>query len=181
MELRATDVYVKNRPTALGVGSEELLRICSVPLFVTLCYQFDWHAWRSLWVDTFVKISFWWGVSAVRVSFDSFVFQDTIYRFVTACTALDAFFGSIPLLWKGKVAVHRNLSFLAIYFICLSIANLIRLELGFVLYLRGVSWFVAHEVMAGIFYFVLFLWIVHQRGWDRKPSGSAGQMALIGP
>ena len=47
--------------------------------------------------------------------------------------------------------------FLAVYLLCLSAINLARLELGFLLYFRGVSWFLAHEVMSGVFYFALFL------------------------
>jgi len=43
------------------------------------------------------------------------------------------------------------------------IINYCPARLGMVLYLRGVPWALAHEAMAGVFYFSLFLWIVRQR------------------
>jgi hypothetical protein len=90
-----------------------------------------------------------------------------------SCTALDAFCGSIPLLWQGRRPFSGNLLYLAAYFLCLSAVNLARLELGFVLHLQGVSWFLAHEVMSGVFYFALFLWIARQRAWTPQLARSA--------
>jgi hypothetical protein len=58
-----------------------------------------------------------------------------------------------------------NSLFLAGYFVVLSTVNLLRLEAGFLLYLRGVPWSLAHEAMSGVFYFGLLLWILRHRGW----------------
>lgn len=151
----------------------DLLRICLVPLFVVGCYQFDWTSWRSLVAGSFVAVAPWLGVPAVRLTFDSFSCNGEYYQFVTACTALDAFFGSIPLLWKRDTSVCRNALFLTAYLVLLSAVNLLRLEIGFVLYHQGVAWSLAHEAMAGVFYFGLFLWIARRRNWNRFLSARA--------
>jgi len=155
-------------PVAVARGStwrQELLRFCLVPLFVVLCYQFEWRAWREFVTTILVALAPWFGVPLVRLGFDSFICQGEFYRVVLACTALDAFCGSIPLVWDLRLKLHRNAVLLVTYLACLSVVNLLRLELGFVLYLRGVSWFLAHEAVAGVFYFALLLWIVLQRRW----------------
>ena len=150
----------------------ELPRICLVPVFVLACYQFEWTGLRSIVTSAFIYAASWFGIPAARYAFDSFSCNGEHYQFVISCTALDAFFGSIPLVWKRFVPFYRNLIFLAAYFILLSVINLFRLEIGFVIFLRGISWSLAHEVMAGVFYFALFLWIVRRRGWDRSFRGS---------
>ncbi len=148
-----------------GAWRADVLRICLVPVFVLMCYQFDWETWRTSWTDIFVTVMGWLAVPVVRVRFDSFLCNGVAYWFAIACTALDVFFGSIPLLWEPKKAIHRNLMLLSSFFACLSAANLVRLALGFLLYVHGVSWFVSHEVAAGVFYFGVFLWIARRRGW----------------
>jgi hypothetical protein len=101
-----------------------------------------------------------------RVSFDSFAFHGTIFQVAISCTALDVFFGSMPLLWQGRRPVSGNLLFFAEYFLCLSTINLARLVLGFLLYAAGVSWLLGHEVMSGVFYFAVLVWIAGRRGWS---------------
>ena len=46
----------------------ELLRACLVPLFVLLCYLFDWAAWRTLTCDVFLGAAHWIGIPAVRLA-----------------------------------------------------------------------------------------------------------------
>ena len=142
------------------------LRVCLVPLFVVLCYQFEWTAWRSLTCEAFLKLASWIGIPAVRVSPWAFTSNGHAYLFVISCTALDAFFGSVPLLWRARKSVLANSLFLAGYFVVLSIVNLLRLQAGFLLYAGGIPWSLAHEGMSGVFYFGLLLWILRQRGWQ---------------
>ena len=137
---------------------------------MVLCYQVDWTAWRSLNCDAFLKLASWIGIPAVRVSPWSFTSNGHVYVFVLSCTALDAFFGSVPLLWRVRKSVPANALFLAGYFVVLCTVNLLRLEAGFLLYARGVPWSLAHEGMAGVFYFGLLLWILRQRGWQEAPT-----------
>lgn len=159
-----------------GSARLQLLRVCLAPLFVVLCYHFDWTAWRSLTTSAFLAVSHWIGVPAVGVSSDSFLCDGAYYRMVISCTALDVFFGSVPLLWEGRKSVPGNILALSAWLICLSAVNLLRLELGFVVYFAGTPWWLAHEAMAGVFYFAVFLWIARQRGWG--PTGNAPPAGL---
>jgi len=143
----------------------DILRFCLVALFVIVCYQFDWQGLRTAWAELFVATAKQLHLRPLRAGIDSFVFNGKYFKFGLACTAVDVFLGSIPLLWETNKALLRNLMTAVACFVCLSAGNLIRLELGFILYARGMSWFLAHEVMAGVFYFVVFLTIVRRR-WE---------------
>jgi hypothetical protein len=148
----------------------DLVRVVLVVLFVVLCYQFEWSAWRTFIRDVFVSLSRGLGIPLHPVSSDSFVLKAHLYRFVIACTALDVFFGSIPLLWERDKHILINIRLLTIYFLSLMMANLFRLEIGLPLFLFGVPWELSHEVMAGFFYFIVFLWIARRRGWTLLAS-----------
>jgi hypothetical protein len=155
------------QPGAAGlpVRGSDLLRVCLVPLFVLLCYQFEWQAWRELMCTFLVKLADWTGIATTRVGPVSFAMHGRVYVFEISCTALDAFFGSIPLLWRTRVTIARNAAFFAAYFAMLTAANLLRLDLGMVAFLKGVPWWIAHEAAAGVCYFGMFLWIARRRGW----------------
>jgi hypothetical protein len=102
------------------------------------------------------------GIAGSRVSFDTIELCGTWFKFTVSCTLVDAFCGSIPLLWRIDLSVCVNALRLARYAACLFLANVLRLELGNVLYCRGLPWFLVHESVSAVSYFVLFLWIVHQ-------------------
>lgn len=168
--MTANSHVVQEEPQAAAVRRSlnwrrEALRLGLVPLFVVFCYQFEWQTWRAWVTSSFLAAAPWFGVPTVRTGLDSFTCHGQAYYFTISCTALDAFFGSLPLLWSWRRGIARNLAFLAAYFVGLSIINLFRLEIGLVLFLRGVSWSLAHEAIAGVFYFGLFLWIARQRRW----------------
>ena len=97
---------------------------------------------------------------------DLFAYGGVTYQIVLSCTALDAFFGAIPLLWQWR-RPRASLVSLARFLVGLSVANLARLHVGFVLHAHGVSWLLAHEVMAGLFYFAGLRWVVRHGGWKR--------------
>jgi hypothetical protein len=143
----------------------EWLRVALVAPSVLVCYLFGWNSWRFSVCAMFVALAHSLAMPAVRVLPDSFVCAGHIYRFAIACTAVDAFFGSIPLLWTTTRSVLRNLLFFFVYFVVLSALNLARLAAGLWIFLRGVPWSISHEAFAGVSYFVLFLWIAHRRGW----------------
>ena len=144
----------------------EWLRLALIAPFVVLCYLFEWTWLRTLTTHSFVVALDFFGVSVVRLSQDTLMHRGQLYRFVVSCTAVDAFFGSIPLLWMIEKSLLRNLLFFGVYFLCLSVVNVARIAVGFVAFDRGVSWWLSHEVVAGIFYFALFLWIARRRGWS---------------
>lgn len=151
---------------SLTQRNRELIRIALVPLFVLVCYQFGWGAWRDAVCAAFVGFAHLLGMPVFRVAPDTFVCRGHLYRFAIACTAVDAFAGSIPLLWIGRRSVWRNLAFFVEYFGVLSAVNLVRLAAGLWIFLHGVSWWISHEAFAGVFYFALFLWIADRRRWS---------------
>jgi hypothetical protein len=142
------------------------VRLGLVPVFVLLCHAYSWHAWRALVATALLALLARAGAPAFPLSFDTFRFHDHLFQVAVSCTALDVFFGSIPLLWEGRCSPARNLRFLAAYFVVLSAINLARLVLGFLLYGVGASWFLAHELPSGVFYFAVFVWIARRRGWS---------------
>jgi hypothetical protein len=153
---------------------EDLVRIALVPLFVVLCYRFEWMGWRALVTDAVIGFLSLVGAPAFPLAPDRFACGDEIYRIDVTCTMLDAFFGSIPLLWQWRRSLFRNLLYLAVFFVCVSVLNLVRLALGFVLHFQGVSWFWADEVLTGVFHFALFLYIARQRGWTSRVGRAVG-------
>jgi len=144
------------------------LRIALVPVFVLACYQFAWLAWRSFNCTAFLAISHTLGISAWRLSTVAFASQGRGYHFDIACTAVDAFLGSVPLLWNWHKPIRANLAFFTLYFAVLNIANMARLSLGMLIFVWGVPWWLSHEAMSGVCYFLMFLWIARRRGWDRR-------------
>lgn len=137
-----------------------------VPVFVLLCYQLEWTAYRALNNTLFVEVSVWLGIAVTNLSPTAFLADGQYFRFDIACTALDAYFGSIPLLWERQWHLGRTLRFLGVYFVCFSLLNLARLTIGFYWFAHGWSWELTHEVAAGVFYFALFCWIAHRRKWN---------------
>jgi hypothetical protein len=141
------------------------LRVGLVPPLVLLCHAVEWTTWRWFLTNIFGYCLHMAGIPFLRLSLDTFACNGHLFHFAISCTILDAFFGSIPLLWEPTKNLRSNLAFLATYFVCLSVVNLARLQSGFVLYVYGVPWWLSHEVMSGVFYFGLFCWISHRRGW----------------
>jgi hypothetical protein len=139
-----------------------MIRIVLVGLFVITCHQFDWRFLRFLTAECISRMSNWMGIATSRMSFDTVAWDTTRFQFVVACTQIDVFFGAIPLIWNLKISVWRNLLKLGAFFCCLFLFNLMRLELGFVLFARGLSWFWAHEFTGGVALFVIFLWVMRE-------------------
>lgn len=142
------------------------LRISLIPVFVVACHMFNWNGWRSFNCSVYLFLSHALGIPAVRLSYDTFLTLGQVYHFATACTSLDAYCGSIPLLWEPRRSVARNCSFLAIYLFLLSVVNLLRLAFGMLIFSWGAPWSLSHEAMSGVFYFLLFIWIARRRGWS---------------
>jgi hypothetical protein len=146
------------------------LRLALIVPFVLACYQFDWHAWRSLNCTVFVAISHFVGLPTFRVTYDGFTILGHLYRFAIACTVIDAFMGSIPLLWELGKSILANVAFLSGYFVILCSLNMLRLTLGLLIFVWGVPWWLSHEAMAGVCYFLMFLWIARRRGWTSRTA-----------
>jgi hypothetical protein len=146
------------------------VRIGLILPIVAVCHLFEWNVWRTLVTDLLGAWSRMAGVPMWRVAPDAFVCNGHVFRVAISCTIVDAWLASVPLLWERNKSWMQNLMFFGVYFVALSIANLVRLEAGFVLNLRGVPWWLGHEVAAGVFYFALFCWIARRRGWTQAFS-----------
>jgi len=143
-----------------------LLRTVLVALFVVITYQFRWGWLRFATSEAILRISASLGTVSARLSFDTIRIQGQLFRVVIACTFVDVFMGSIPLLWNFKKSLLRNASRLTAAAIILFAFNVVRLEIAQVLYARGVSWTLADEVLEGFAYFAVWLFIWWHRSWE---------------
>lgn len=141
-------------------------RVLLVPVFVAVCHLYDWSWLRALTTVTLVQISALLAVPMQRTAADVISVAGISAQFVVACTMIDAFFGAIPLLWRTTTSWSRNLLRLTAVMVAVFGLNIFRLELGFIAMTRGVPWWLAHEVVAGVTYFCLYLFIVRERAWD---------------
>ena len=147
------------------LSREFLLRAGLIALFVVLSYQFSWQWLRFVTSVAVLRVSALFGMAAARVSFDTIRIQGQLFRIVIACTFVDVFMGSIPLLWDVKKSLLRNaLRLVAVALIFFGL-NLVRLEIAQVLYFRGVPWTLADEVLGGFAYFAVWLFLWRQRTW----------------
>jgi hypothetical protein len=153
---------------------ELLGRVLLVPVFVGVCYFYDWHALRALTTATLVQISAFLGVPMQRIGMDLISVAGVNAKFVVACTMIDAYFGAIPLLWRTKISWTQNLLRLGLVAGGVFVLNITRLELGFIAMTRGVPWWLAHEVVSGVTYFCLYLFIVRQKAWSSRPDTPVG-------
>jgi hypothetical protein len=142
-------------------------RVLLVPVFVAVCHLYDWSWLRVLTTVTLVQISAMLGVSMQRMGPDVIRVAGISAQFVVSCTMIDAFFGAIPLLWRTTISWPQNLLRLSGVAAAVFGLNIFRLELGFIAMTKGVPWWLAHEVVAGVAYFCLYLYIVKERAWDQ--------------
>lgn len=146
-------------------------RVALVPVFVGLCYLHDWPGLRAATTAILVQVSEVLHVPMHWLDWDSVELGGLHIQFVIACTMLDAFFGAIPLLWRTSAGLARNFVRLSVVFLAVCLLNILRLEAGFVALSAGVPWWLAHECVAGVAYFCLFAFIVHERAWTSgRPS-----------
>ncbi len=169
-----------------GLGNRALgnhglaIRVLLVPVFVAGCYFAgccldDWSWLRVLTTVSLVRISAVLGVPMYRVGTDVISVAGISAQFVVACTMIDAFFGAIPLLWRTSISWFENFIRLSAVLGGVFVLNIVRLEFGFIAITRGAPWWLAHECVAGVAYFCLYLFIVHERAWDQPRT--AGVLA----
>ena len=156
-----------------------LYRVTLIPLFVAVCYLFDWGWLRSATTTILVEISKLLGIPMHQIDRDMVEMGGIRVHFVVACTMVDAFFGAIPLMWRTSATLMGNGRRLTALFVGVVSLNVIRLEAGFVALNAGVPWWLAHECVAGIAYFCLLLFLVREqrtaryRIWDLNPARDA--------
>jgi hypothetical protein len=148
------------------LSTEFLCRAGLVAVFVAVTYQFKWEWLRFLTSEAMLHISASLGMAAARVSLDTITIRGHIFHFVIACTFLDVYMGSIPLLWNLEKPLLRNASWLIAVAVILFGFNVVRLEIGQVLYALGLSWTLADNVLGGFAYFAVWRFIWWQRTWE---------------
>jgi hypothetical protein len=120
-----------------------------------------------------MQISSILGISMVRTGADVVTVAGVSAKFIVACTMIDAFFGAIPLLWRTNVSWGQNVLRLSAVLMGVFVLNIVRLEFGFIAMTRGVPWWLAHEVVAGVAYFCLYVFIMRECAWDHAQARSA--------
>jgi hypothetical protein len=153
-------------------------RVLLIPVFVAVCHLYDWSWLRVLTTTTLVQISAMLGVSMQRVGPDAIRVAGISAQFVVSCTMIDAFFGAIPLLWRTTVSWSQNLLRLSVVLVAVFGLNIVRLELGFISMTKGAPWWLAHELVAGVAYFCLYLYIVKERSWDHTQPARAWRRSV---
>ena len=143
-----------------------LVRLLMVPVFVAVCYLYGWPELRALTVATLMQISAALGVPMQRLGADLISVAGVNAQFVVACTMIDAFFGAIPLLWRSSLSWLQNLGRLGMVAGGVFVLNIVRLEIGFVAMTWGAPWWLAHECLAGVAYFCLFVFIAREGAWE---------------
>jgi hypothetical protein len=84
---------------------------------------------------------------------------------VIACTFADVWCAAIPLVWDLRRALSRNLLTVFLLALALVLFNVVRLSASDVLFARGLPWWLAHDVLGGVAYFIVWTWVWEHRGW----------------
>lgn len=162
LRLRAAPAAIK----LPRLSRDFLCRVVLVTIFVTLTHQFRWGWLRFLTSEAILRISAFLGMPALRTSLDTIYLNGQLNQFVTACTFIDVYAGSMPLLWSLQNSLLRNVSKLIAVGAIFFAFNILRLEIAQILYPRGVPWILADEVLGGFAYFAVWLFIWRQRSWQ---------------
>lgn len=152
------------------------IRFTLAALAVAVSYFFRWELLRLWTSEANLRLDLLAGIHLQRISSDTVMWRGVLYRYENACTFVDVWFGSIPLLWNLGRSVTRNALFMTAVAAGLFCFNVFRLSVSDVLFAAGLPWNLAHNVVSGISYFVVWLWI-----WSRlRNQQSFPQTAVPG-
>ncbi len=143
---------------------------------VAVCYCFGWEWLRTVTADANTWVDALFGVHLQRLSFDTVAWHGQVYRYVIACTMADVWCGSLAFLWKKEEGWARNLLVLAIWTPALFAFNVLRLSFSDVLFARGLSWNLAHNVVSGVTYFAVW-----QVLWARLNRRRKRDLRMVAP
>ena len=160
------------------ISWEPLLRFGLVAAFVSVAHCFRWKGLRFLTSEVILRISSNLGMDTSRVSFDTIRMHGALFCFVISCTFVDVFIGAVPLLWNLRIPVYENILRLLIAGMALFGFNIVRLELGHILYACGTPWVLADDVLGGVAYFLVWIAIWQRRGWA-PPSAQCFPMPQL--
>jgi hypothetical protein len=150
-----------------------LIRLALVPLFVGFCYLFRWEWLRYLTSEANLRLDLIAGIQLQRLASDLVMWKGVLYRYENACTFVDVYFGSIPLLWNLRRNIVQNLAFLAVVAVAYFAFNVFRLTISDILFATGLPWDLAHNVISGISYFAVWVWIWSRLGKMQRVQNPA--------
>lgn len=154
-----------------------LCRALLVAIVVSMTHQFAWGGLRYVTSETVLRLSESAGLSVERLSADTIRVQGNLFQFVISCTFVDVIIGMTPLVWVLNKSVAKNLLTVVPLAVGLFSFNVVRLEIGQLLYARGVPWFLTDDVLGGIAYFAVWTLIV---SWFSKYWCQTFQLRSIG-
>lgn len=141
-----------------------MIRFLLVALAVLISYLFRWDWLRYLTSELNLRLDALAGVYLQRLSHDTVMFGGQTYHYVNACAFADVLCGSFPLLWNLRKTVAQNLVRCGIYALVLIAFNVFRLSFSDVLFAKGLSWDLAHNVVSGLSYFLVWTYL-----WKTRP------------
>lgn len=135
-----------------------LPRVPAVIAGVLLAYLIRWPRVCSWTASAVVAVSKAIGMPIHRVGETQFYLGQEAFYVAIGCTMFDVFLASVPLLWTRGCTLVYHFALIFAAFWGIFALNILRLELGFWLYLHGWSWQLSHEIMAAFFYYAIFEW-----------------------
>lgn len=154
-----------------------LLRIGFAVALGLTAHLFGWEWVRFVTSEVVLCSATHFGLAAFRRSFDTISINGVAFQFVVGCTFIDVIVGSIPLLWSGARTPLRNLLTIVSVGVALFAFNLLREDLSQLLYAHGIPWVLADDVLGGVSYFSVWLWLSHRYRQSSCPSAARLQRA----
>jgi hypothetical protein len=159
------EITVEHAPAGrISKPFEIALRFALVAIGVLICYQFEWHWLRYLTSELNLRLDALAGVHLQRVSHDTVMWGGRTYHYVNSCTFADVICGAVPLLWNLRKTITQNLARIVMVGVVLIAFNVFRLSVSDVLYAQGLSWNLAHNVISGVSYFLVWTYL-----WRNRP------------
>lgn len=137
-----------------------LVRVGLAIAFGFLSHLFDWGWLCAATSEAIIRASSFLGFASHRLTFDTIAVQGRYFQFETSCTFIDVVVGSLPLVWRGKSTLSRNLTCIATTSGALFLFNIVRLETGQILCAFGAPWVMADSILGGVSYFAVWLVLI---------------------
>jgi hypothetical protein len=139
--------------------SDFVARLLLCAAAVLLCHQFQWYWLRSVTCYWNVVADGWLGVHLVRTGGDTVMFRGELYRYVVSCTMADVWCGALAFLWDTRRPTADNVTRWIAFGAGLFFFNVARLTFSDLLFAAHLPWNLAHNVVSGVAYWIVWRWI----------------------
>jgi hypothetical protein len=149
-----------NQPAVSTRRRQQLIwlnRWLSVACAVALCHSFQWTWLCALTQRANLALDSWFGVIMQPLTATTIEFHGVLYQYQVSCTFADVWCGLVPLIWMRSKSGAWNAAWLALWAIGLFVFNIARLSLSDLLFAHGMSWALAHSVLGGVCYYVVWV------------------------